>query len=83
MKTTNLDLTEEWQLVADTDQTYDVQVEFGSALFCLSQDAPDASQAGQTVRPGRWLKFTDLRVWFKTTLVGSYISVSSYDTSKS
>ena len=83
MKTTNLDLTEEWQLVADTDQTYDVQVEFGSALFCLSQDAPDVSQAGQTVKPGRWLKFTDLRVWFKTTLVGSYISVSSYDTSKS
>jgi hypothetical protein len=83
VKTTNLDLTEEWQLVANTDQTYDIQVEFGSALFCLSQDAPDASQAGQTVRPGRWLKFTDLRVWFKTTLAGSYISVSSYDTSKS
>lgn len=83
MKTINLDLTDEWQLIADTDQTYDVQVEFGSALFCLSQDAPDASQAGQTVTPGRWLKFTDLRVWFKTTLAGSYISISSYDTSKS
>lgn len=83
MKTINLDLTEDWQLVADTDQTYDVQVELGSALFCLSQEAPDPSQAGQTVRPGRWLKFTDLRVWFKTTLAGSYISVSSYDTSKS
>lgn len=82
MKTINLDLTEDWQLVADTDQTYDVQVEFGSALFCLSQEAPDASQAGQTVRPGRWLKFTDLRVWFKTTLAGSYISVSSYATPK-
>ncbi|UJL38425.1 hypothetical protein [Pantoea agglomerans] len=83
MKTTNLDLTEEWQLVADTDQTYDVQVEFGSALFCLSQTTPDASQAGQTVRTGRWLKFTDLKVWFKTTLAGSYISVSSYATPKS
>lgn len=83
MKTINLDLTDEWQLVADTDQTYDVQVEFGAALFCLSQDAPDASQAGQTVMPGRWLKFSDLRVWFKTTLAGSYISVSSYDASKS
>lgn len=83
MKTINLDLTEDWQLIADTDQTYDVQVEFGSAFFCLSQDAPDASQLGQTVRPGQWLKFTDLRVWFKTTLAGSYISVSSYDTSGS
>ncbi|MGV2879437.1 hypothetical protein D9O29_01465 [Pantoea vagans] len=83
MKTINLDLTEEWQLVADTDQTYDVQVEFGSALFCLSQHTPDASQAGQTIRPGRWLKFSELRVWFKTTLAGSYISVSSYDPSKS
>ncbi|WP_337025194.1 hypothetical protein [Pantoea anthophila] len=78
MKTKILDLTGEWQLVADTDQTYDVLVEFGSALFCLSENAPDDSQPGQNVGAGRWLKFTDVRAWFKTNLTGSYISISSY-----
>lgn len=81
MKTEYLELTERWLLIKDDLQDYDVLVEAGSALFCLSETIPDdETQAGHTVNAGSWLKFSgELLVWVKTRLVGSAISVSSYD----
>lgn len=81
MKTEYLELSEHWVLIKYDLKDYDVLVETGSALFCLSDTVPDdETQAGHTVNAGRWLKFSgELLVWVKTSLAGSAISVSSYD----
>lgn len=81
MKTKYLELSERWVLIKDDLQDYDVLVETGSALFCLSDVIPDdETQAGHTVNAGSWLKFSgQLLVWAKTRLAGSAISVSFYD----
>ncbi|MGC0781855.1 hypothetical protein [Pantoea agglomerans] len=81
MKTEYLELSEHWVLIKDDLQDYDVLVETGSALFCVSDTVPDdETQAGHTVNAGNWLKFSgELLVWVKTRLAGSAISVSSYD----
>lgn len=79
MKTEYIDLSDSWTAVTDGVQVFDVKVEIGSAIFCLSETLPADKSDGHTVNAGQWFKFNGgVKAWFRTALNGSAITVSSY-----